>query len=93
MMMNNAKLRGRLLVFAFALLLICAFAVGLPAAERTNAEDGTKKTLSSVSLSYQGQDNWYALTGDFDAGALYRMYRNNVGTAGGFGRWGEGGGG
>lgn len=27
-MMNNAKLRGRLLVFAFALLLICAFAVG-----------------------------------------------------------------
>lgn len=42
-MMNNAKLRGRLLVFAFALLLICAFAVGLPAAERTNAEDGTKK--------------------------------------------------
>ena len=89
-MMNNAKLRGRLLVFAFALLLICAFAVGLPAAERTNAEDGTKKTLSSVSLSYQGQDNWYALTGDFDAGALYRMYRNNVGTAGGFGSWWQG---
>ena len=55
-MMNNAKLRGRLLVFAFALLLICAFAVGLPAAERTNAEDGTKKTLSSASLSYQGQE-------------------------------------
>ena len=88
--MNNAKLRGRLLVFAFALLLICAFAVGLPAAERTNAEGGTKKTLSSASLSYQGQDNWYALTGDFDAGALYRMYRNNVGTAGGFGSWWQG---
>ena len=89
-MMNNAKLRGRLLVFAFALLLICAFAVGLAAAERTNAEDGAKKTLSSASLSYQGQDNWYALTGDFDAGALYRMYRNNVGTAGGFGSWWQG---
>ena len=66
---------------ATLLSLVLAFSVVLGLARTGNkvsADDNVTSTATTTARTYQGQDNWYYLTGDFEEDTLYRAYWNNT---------------
>ncbi len=60
-----------------SLVLACSVALGLArTGSKVSADDGVTTTATTTARTYQGQDNWYYLTGDFEADTLYRAYWN-----------------
>ncbi|MBQ9481578.1 MAG: Ig-like domain-containing protein [Clostridia bacterium] len=70
---------AKLAVIALSAIFAAGFAftaktVRADEVDTTETADITVNTVAP--LTYQGQDNWYYLTGDFSEGELYRMYYN-----------------
>ena len=74
------KAFNKILIFSTAMMLALGATVGLNSLD-TTAEEGATVDIAQQTTTqriYQGENNWYYLTGDFSENELYRMYYNSA---------------